>query len=66
MPSEGPDIEVVLLTRQEVERRYSMSCATIYRLMDAGLFPKPVRVGVRAVRWHVRDVEQWERTRRRT
>ena len=45
-----------LLTRQEVEKRFGLSRSSIYRLMRLGLFPEPIRVGVRAVRWNEVDV----------
>ena len=37
-----------------------LSPASIYRRMAGiGDFPHPVRVGPRAVRWSLRDIEQW-------
>ena len=51
-----PDL---LLRRADVERRTGLSCTTIYRLMRAGAFPEPVRVGPRAVRWPASEIEAW-------
>ena len=48
-----------LLRRREVEQMVSLSRASIYRLADSGDFPHPIRVGPRAVRWRLRDIEQW-------
>ena len=48
-----------LLRRREVEQMVSLSRASIYRLADTGDFPHPIRVGPRAVRWSLRDIEQW-------
>ena len=48
-----------LLRRKEVEQMVSLSRASIYRLADTGDFPHPIRVGPRAVRWSLRDIEQW-------
>lgn len=48
-----------LLRRAEVEHITGMSRSSIYRLMHAGTFPAPVRVGTRAVRWRWRDIEAW-------
>ena len=45
-----------LMTRQEVEARFGLSRSSIYRLMRLGLFPEPIRIGVRAVRWNEADV----------
>lgn len=48
-----------LLRRKEVEQMVSLSRASIYRLGDLGVFPRPVRVGPRAVRWRSEDIERW-------
>ena len=54
-----------LLTRAEVETRCGIARTTIYRLMRAGQFPEPVRVGPRAVRWPERELENWLASRPR-
>ena len=48
-----------LLRRREVEQMVSLSRTSIYRLADSGDFPHPIRVGPRAVRWRLGDIEQW-------
>ena len=48
-----------LLTRPEVETRCGIARSTIYRLMRAGRFPEPLRVGPRAVRWPASEIEEW-------
>ena len=48
-----------LLTRTEVETRCGIARTTVYRLMRAGQFPEPIRVGPRAVRWPESEVEAW-------
>ena len=48
-----------LLRRREVEQMVSLSRVSIYRLADSGDFPHPIRVGPRAVRWPLREIEQW-------
>ena len=48
-----------LLTRREVEARCGISRTTVYRLMRASLFPTPLRVGVRGVRWPQQEIEDW-------
>ena len=45
-----------LMTRPEVEAVVGLSCSAIYRLMSEGLFPRPIRIGKRAVRWRSDDV----------
>ena len=52
-----------LLRRQEVEREIGLSRSTIYRQIAEGLFPKPIRVGVRSVRWRESDIEKWKQQR---
>ena len=48
-----------LLRQKEVEQMVGLSRASIYRLADLGVFPHPVQVGPRAVRWRLRDIERW-------
>ena len=54
-----------LLTRREVEVRAGLSRSSLYRLMRQGLFPEPIRVGVRAVRWPLSEIEAWIASRLR-
>jgi len=48
-----------LLRRPEVERVTGLSCTSIYRLMRAGKFPEPRKVGPRAVRWREADIVEY-------
>ena len=48
-----------LLRREEVEERFGISRSWIYCEMRAGRFPEPVRIGKRAVRWRVTDLDEW-------
>ena len=48
-----------LLRRTEVERYCQIGRSTIYRLMREGLFPVPIRVGPRAVRWPEHELTAW-------
>ena len=48
-----------LMRRPEVEKAVDLSCASIYRLMSEGQFPRPIRTGKRAVRWKAEDVADW-------
>lgn len=52
-----------LLRRREVEKITSMSRSSIYRLMQDGKFPRPVRVGPAAVRWKASDISAWLESR---
>ncbi len=52
-------VEKRALKLQEVLRLVSLSCTTVYRMMSLGEFPRPVRVGRRAARWHSDEIEEW-------
>lgn len=52
-----------LLRRPEVERRTGLSRTTIYRLMDEGRFPRPRRIGARAVAWQQHEIDAWQASR---
>lgn len=55
-----------MLTRQQVEARCGIGRTTIYRLMRAGEFPEPVRIGPRAVRWIEAEIAAWLASRPRS
>ena len=55
-----------LLKIDEVLTVTALSRATVYRLGAAGMFPKPRRVGPRAVRWVEREVQEWIEARPET
>ena len=46
-------------TRQELEKQFKVSRATIYRWMKSGDFPKPIHLGANMVRWKVSDIDLW-------
>ncbi len=48
-----------LLRRPEVEVQTGLTRSTIYRLMRAGEFPEPLKLGPRAVRWRATEIESW-------
>lgn len=48
-----------VLRRPDVQARTGLSRSSIYRLMDLGLFPRPVRLNTRAVAWREDDIEAW-------
>ena len=43
----------------QVMDRTSLSRAHLYALMQKGKFPKPRKVGKRAVAWRSEDVDNW-------
>ncbi len=52
-----------LLRIKEVERLAGLSRAAIYAAMQRNEFPRPVKVGKRAVRWRSEDFENWRKSR---
>lgn len=36
-----------------------ISCTTLYRWMDEGIFPSPTRYTTRCVRWKQSDIQNW-------
>ena len=52
-----------LLRRRQVEEITSMSRSSIYRLMQEGEFPRPVKIGPSAVRWRASDLTAWLESR---
>ena len=48
-----------LLTGDEVLRDLNVSRATLYRLIAAHGFPKPIKIGGTTNRWYGNEVSQW-------
>lgn len=48
-----------LIRRSEVETLTALSRSTIYKKMEMGDFPQPIRIGGRSVRWRLADVQNW-------
>ena len=48
-----------ILRRPEVEAKTGFKRAHIYNLIKQGRFPKPMRLGVRAVGWDSLEIEAW-------
>ena len=58
-----------ILRRREVEARTGFARSTIYLKVSQGEFPKPIKLGARAVGWLEGEIEEWldekvERSRR--
>ena len=51
--------DVRLMRLEEVLEVCKLSKSTLYQLMSQGLFPRPVLVGARAVRWRESEVIAW-------
>ena len=52
-----------LLRIRQVEEITGLSRSSIYRLMQDGEFPRPVKVGPAAVRWRASDINTWLESR---
>ncbi len=48
-----------IVKRPEVEATTGLSRSTIYRLAAAGQFPKPIRLGPRAVGWRADEISRF-------
>lgn len=56
--------ELRILRRRQVEDRLGLSCSTIYALIAANKFPKPIRVtGAQLVGWIESEINEWLRER---
>jgi prophage regulatory protein len=55
-PTAGPGR---LLKMRDVERETSLHRATIYRRIQDGSFPRPIRLGAQRVAWPERAVQAW-------
>jgi len=50
---------VVFLKRPEIEKRTGLKRSTIYEKIKAGTFPKPVKLGARAVAGPEAEINAW-------
>ncbi|MFO1306103.1 MAG: AlpA family transcriptional regulator [Burkholderiales bacterium] len=48
-----------LLRLKQVSEIVGLSRSTIYNAIHAGTFPRPIRVGGRAVRWKATEIQGW-------
>lgn len=55
-------MSVEIIRRKALEARIGLSCSTIYMMMSEGRFPRPIKIGRRAVGWRASDVEEWLET----
>lgn len=52
-----------IIRRKQLETRVGLACSTIYAMMARGDFPRPIKIGRRAVGWRSEDVERWLKSR---
>ena len=48
-----------ILRRKYIENQFGLSRSTIYAMMANSRFPKPVKLGHRAVGWRSDDLQTW-------
>ena len=53
------EYENQLVKRGAVEDQVALSRSTIYAKMQEGTFPKPLKIGSRAVAWLQSDIDNW-------
>lgn len=49
----------VVVRLPAVQRRVGLTESTIYERMAAGLFPRPIKIGPRAVGWIESEIDDW-------
>ncbi len=54
---------VRIYRRRDVEKLVGLSRSTLYAMMAEGSFPKPIKLGKRAVGWREVDVLDWLESR---
>ena len=55
--------EAVILKIPEVLALVKISKSTLYRFIEAGDFPRPIRLGPRARAWRKAEILKWLETR---
>lgn len=48
-----------ILRRRHVQDVTGLSRSTIYDMMSKGAFPRPMRLGLRAVGWAESEIDAW-------
>lgn len=48
-----------LLRRKDVENAVGLKRSSIYELIKRGEFPRPIRIGLKAVGWLEHEVNDW-------
>jgi prophage regulatory protein len=55
----GPIMSVKILRRTEVEQIVGLSRSTLYAMMAENTFPKPIKLGKRAIGWPDNVIANW-------
>jgi prophage regulatory protein len=53
------DIAQELLRRKQILELLGVSHSTLYSWMDAGKFPRPIRIGENSIAWLRTEIEAW-------
>ena len=56
-------MEETFIRRKALEAKLGPSCSTIYAMMAADKFPRPIKIGRRAVGWRNTDIQAWVRSK---
>ena len=48
-----------ILRQKDVQKITGLSRSTIYRHINAGTFPAPVKLTERLIGWHSHDISNW-------
>lgn len=51
------------LRREEVQQRVGYGRSSIYSMMNAGKFPKAIKIGPNRIVWEESVIEQWMKDR---
>lgn len=54
---------LTIIRRRQVEARTGLSRSAIYLRVSEGTFPRPVKLGARAVGWIGEEIDDWLRAR---
>ena len=49
-----------LLTIKDLIDRFSISRASIMRMVDEGTFPRPIKTSAQKLGWRPEDIDRWE------
>ena len=56
--------ELTLLRTKAVLERTGLCRSSLYAQIKIGTFPSPVKIGKRAVAWHISDIANWIKSRK--
>ena len=60
-----PETQVLLVRLRQLTAMVGLSRSTIYRLVKAGNFPKPIRIGISSLAWRMDEIHKWIDSRNR-